>query len=231
MPRGPRDLSARQRTLPCALGPAALVAVVGLCLSLAACQSGSKGSAAPKSGTPSASGGLTINEAEPFAGLKALSQRQRQSPDTKAQTLAPPPGIEGSEVAPLADLGSDSPATASLDTVLAKFTTESTPPTPPAQTANPQALHLYVTGRAKLVDGQPGKAVTDLEAATRLDPSVPEPWRELGEAQMQLGRRTSGMASYQKAIKLGLDEPRLFDLLARDSIKSKKFDEAAKLLV
>src|SRR5204862_251726 len=123
---------------------------------------------------------------------------------------------------------------ASLETVLANFKPEPTPPappSPPAQNANPQALHLYVTGRAKLVDGQPGKAVTDLEAATRLDPSVPETWRELGEAQMQLGRRTSAMASYQKAIKLGLDEPRLFDLLARESIKSKKYEEAARLLV
>jgi tetratricopeptide (TPR) repeat protein len=178
-----------------------------------------------------ATGGLTINEAEPFAGLKALSQRQRQSPDTRAQAIAPPPGIDASEVAPLGDVGPDSPASAPLDTVLAKFQPEATAAPAAAQSANAQALHLYVTGRAKLVDGQPGKAVTDLEAATRLDPSVPEPWRELGEAQMQLGRRTSAMASYQKAIKLGLDEPRLLDLLARDSIKTKKYDEAVKLLI
>jgi hypothetical protein len=127
MPSGPRDLSAFH-PLPRALAPAVLVASVGLCLSIAACQSGSKAAGAPKVASASGSGGLTINEAEPFAGLKALSQRQRQSPDSRAQSITPPPGIDAGEVAPLKDVGPDSPATVPLDAVLAKFQPEAVPP-------------------------------------------------------------------------------------------------------
>jgi tetratricopeptide (TPR) repeat protein len=200
----------------------------GLCLALG-CQSNPKtGAARPNAARP-ASGGLRIEEAEPFAGLKALSAKQAQTPDSGAMTMPPPPGVDLADIAPM-EAGPDSPARAPLDAVLAKFSGEPAAP-PEEHTPNQQALRLYVSGRSKLQEGQAGKAVTDLEAATRLDPMAAEPWRELGEAQLALGRRTSAMASYQKAVKLGLDEPRLLDLLAREGIKGRHFDDAAKLLV
>src|SRR5262249_54016304 len=151
-------------------------------------------------------------------------------PDAAAMAMAPPPGVDPADVAPLADAGPETPARASVDVVLAKFAAEPAP-APEAHTPNQQALRLYVSGKSKLQEGQAGKAVTDLEGATRRDPLAAEPWRELGEAQLALGRRTSAMASYQKAIKLGLDEPRLLDLLARDAMKGKHFEDAATLLV
>jgi tetratricopeptide (TPR) repeat protein len=204
-----------------------LAAAAGVGLALGACQSTSKPAAG---GTKAAAsgGGLKINEAAPFAGLKALSEQQRQTPDAKALAISPPPGIDTADVAPIGD--SDANARMSVDAVLAKFQPE--PASAPAEhAANQQAIRLYVSGKAKLEDGQPGKAVTDLEAATRLDPGAAEPWCELGEAQLALGRRTSAIASYQKAVKLGLDDPRLLVLLAREAMKGRHYDDAAKLLV
>jgi tetratricopeptide (TPR) repeat protein len=170
---------------------------------------------------------------EPFSELKALAEQQHHSPDTKAQSLPPPPGIEAADIAPLKaeESGPESPAVLPLEKVLDRFKEAEAAPQRETHEPSEQALRLYVSGRAKLLDGQASKAVNDLEAATRLDPTAAEPWRELGQAQLELGRRTSAMSSFQKAVKLGLDEPRLLALLARDSIKSKRFEDAAKLLV
>src|SRR2546430_377269 len=100
------------------LGPRALLVAAGLCLVLG-CQSSQPGSAAKKT---DASGQRSI-DAEPFAGLKALSQHQHQTPDAKAKTLPPPPGIEFTDVAPLAPeaVAPDSPAALPLDAALDTF--------------------------------------------------------------------------------------------------------------
>src|SRR5690349_6775128 len=130
-----------------------LAAAAGVCLALGACQSTSKpGAAQPKA--TAGGGGLKINEAEPFAGLKALAQQQRQTPDAKALAIGPPPGIDPADVAAIGE--SDVNTRLSVDEVLAKFQPE--PANVPAEhTANQQAIRLYVSGKAKLADGQPGK--------------------------------------------------------------------------
>src|SRR5438477_11356185 len=116
---------------------AGLLGAAGLCIALAACQSTNK-PAGPRP-TAQTTGGLKIKEAEPFAGLKSLAARQAATPDSAAKTMAPPPGVDPAEVAPLTELSPDSPAMAPLDTVLAKFASEAGP-APESHTPNQQAL-------------------------------------------------------------------------------------------
>src|SRR5436190_156920 len=118
---GLRDLLAQRPAPPPAIGARLVMAMAGLCLALGACQSTKNASGpAPSKAAPTASGGLKINEAEPFAGLRAAAQRQQVTPDAKAKAMAPPPGIEPADVA-LVTEGSDAPGAAPLDSVLAKF--------------------------------------------------------------------------------------------------------------
>lgn len=91
------------------------------------------------------------------------------------------------------------------------------------------AFRLYTSGRLALKAKDAEQAATDLESAARLDPNAPEIWRSLGEAQIALGRRASGLASLRKAATLGLREPGMLFTLAREARRSNKHDQAATI--
>src|SRR3954468_1679970 len=80
---------------------AGLAAAAGLCLAIGACQTSPKPSAARPSAARTTSGGLRIDEAAPFSGLTGLAARQSQAPDLAAMAMAPPPGVDASDIAPL----------------------------------------------------------------------------------------------------------------------------------
>ncbi len=162
-----------------------------------------------------------------YGTLRALSQRQQRTPDARARTLEPPPGVDAGAVEPFTS--AETAATMPVEQALAAFASPAPQQERPAAgNQNPQAVRLYVSGRSKLLEGQAARAVTDLEAATRLDPNSPEIWRELGQAQLDLGRRTSAMVSFQRAQRLGLNDPRITVLIAREDIRARRYEEAAR---
>ncbi len=99
---------------------------------------------------------------------------------------------------------------------------------PPAMVT--QALRLYAQAREKEAGGDAAGAVTDLEQATKLDPGSAEAWRELGDAQTAAGRRLAAISSYTQACQRGLTDGRIWWILGRDALRSKKLDQAASLL-
>jgi len=168
--------------------------------------------------------------------LQAMAVRQREQPDKTAQELPPPPGVAADEVdrLPPTDLAAGSNAVLSLADVMILFqpAADATPRQREAVVAlGPQALRLYVSGRAKLLSGEAGPAVVDLESAARLDPDAPEVWRELGAAQVELSRRTAAVTSLRRAVRLGLNEAWVFVLLGRDAAKLHRFEDAARFQV
>jgi tetratricopeptide (TPR) repeat protein len=110
----------------------------------------------------------------------------------------------------------------------------SLPPIEPAGTpaATPRdqdsALRRYLAGREKLLRGDAGGASLDLRTATRLDPAAPEPWRELGEAQLLLGIRAEAVSAFTAAVERGLGEARTFEFLGRASLDRNDAASAAR---
>jgi tetratricopeptide (TPR) repeat protein len=96
---------------------------------------------------------------------------------------------------------------------------------------------LYVSGRGQLVAGQALEALPELEAVVALDETsgdadaLSQSLGLLAEAQVSAGKRSSGLASYQRATELGLGDPRVHAFLGRELLRSKRYDEAiARLL-
>jgi len=169
-----------------------------------------------------------------FATLRALEIRQEQHPDARALDAPLPPGMDESTWAaiPPDELGR---ATLSLNAALEQLgagvgaAPASTSGTP-ATVADERAVKAYVNGRAKLLDGKAAEAIIDLENAVKLDPGAPAAWRELAEAQMQLGRRSAAAQSYQRAVSLGLSEPRAHAVLGREALRARRTQDAVRHL-
>lgn len=146
------------------------------------------------------------------------------------------PSLETAGLAPLSasELAPGTPARLSLEELLS-----GTPPLAPAPTPAEQPSedsHLtsqarYAQGRQKLLEGNAADAIADFQAATRLDPTAAELWRELGQAQFATGRRTSAAASFRRAVELGLRDPQMLYTLARESARGDKPDEARSWLI
>lgn len=145
-------------------------------------------------------------------------------------------GLDAAAVSPLSpsELEAGSPARRTLREVFASATP---PPNAkagdekPSDDARLTAQLRYAQAKQKLLEGNSGDAITDLQAATRLDPTASELWRELGNAQYASGRRTSASNSFRQAVELGLREPQVMYTLARDSARSDRSDEALSLLL
>ncbi len=103
-------------------------------------------------------------------------------------------------------------------------------PEDPAAPADPRALRLYASARLQLLDGKAAAALVDLELAAKFDPSSAEIQREIAEAQLSLGRRAAAAQSYQRAVSLGLREPRAFGVLGREALRANRRAEAIKFL-
>lgn len=121
-------------------------------------------------------------------------------------------------------------AVMSLEESLARLSRPPAPEPPPEHTADDQSLKLYAKARQEAIEGKTAAAITDLEAASRLDPRSPSIWRELAEANMSLGRRSAAIDAFQKALDAGSDDPRTRWILGRESLGARRFEEAAGLL-
>lgn len=165
--------------------------------------------------------------------LAALAERQRARPDRPAQQLPAPQGVDAAAVAPLApaDLAPGSPAVLSLDEAVNALL----PPAGEAVPADagagptPESQKIYARGRAKLLDGRALDAARDLEAAVKIDPGSAQGWRELARAQRALGRRASSVASLKQAAALGIGDPEVYALLAREAMSINHAQDAAGL--
>ncbi len=188
---------------------AALVALAGGCAS-------SKRARAPVA--ESGSGPAVKPSAPALDELRRAADDQVRRPVAEATKLAPPPGLTPEIVKALR------PATGPnvripLDRAIEALAgTE--PDTPPAashvdEDAQREAMRRYVTARQKVLEGKAAEAVTDLREALRLDPGAGEAWRELAEAQLQMGSANEAADSLKKAEAAGVREPRVLELLGR----------------
>ena len=178
---------------------------------------------------------LTVNAGPSLDALRRAAALQATSPDRASPSLAIPPGLSATDAAPIPD-APGAPARLALDEVLKQFDgplpgTENLPKSElPSEDSRRQALRLYASARSRLFRGDSGGAIVDLESATRLDPMSSAPWRELGEAQLQQGKRTSAMQSFQQAVRRGCREARILWLLGRDSLRAGRPKNAAEFL-
>lgn len=182
-------------------------------------------------------------EAEDYAAIKLrllaraheFESRDAGSPQADIQ---PPAGFDASVLTRLnaAELDPASPRMTPLADVLASLAASGPNPAqgqadaagdepPPAE-----ALRLYARGRTALSLGNAAEATTALEAAARIAPDAPQIWRSLGEAQLALSRRASGLSSLRRAVALGLREPATLFQLAREARKAGRTDEAGPML-
>lgn len=147
--------------------------------------------------------------------------------------IDPPVGLDGDALRMLSEseLSATSPRMLPLADVLAQLASPAASPTlREGEGASLDALKLYGQGRMALAAGNAAEATTALEAAARIAPDSPQIWRSLGEAQLALSRRASGLSSLRKAVSLGLREPGTLFQLAREARKAGRPDEAAPML-
>lgn len=170
-----------------------------------------------------------------LARAHEFESRDASSPQADIQ---PPSGFDASVLTRLnaAELDPTSPRMTPLSEVLATLAASGPNPAradadaPGNESPPAEALRLYARGRTALSLGNAAEATTALEAAARIAPDAPQIWRSLGEAQLALSRRASGLSSLRRAVALGLREPATLFQLAREARKAGRTDEAGPML-
>lgn len=166
--------------------------------------------------------------------LERQAEREIEKPTVSVQTLPPPPGVDEAAVAELkADPSSPvfMPTDQALAAIMPIPDTIQSAPMPVDEESRLRAVRLYVSGRTKLLENDAKGAAVDLEAASKLDPSAEEVWRELGEAQLVLARRSAAMTSFQQAVALGSKNARVITALGHEALRLGRTDEATKYLL
>lgn len=135
-----------------------------------------------------------------------------------AADAPPPAGLDPDLATPINPRDPDAArATLEFDAVLRSLLEAPSPPRQDRPPASPEdrlgALRRYVAGRTRLLSGDARGAIGDFRAAIDLDPSAPEPWRELGEAQLAIGSHGEAAVSFQAAVERGLAEARALEFL------------------
>ena len=168
--------------------------------------------------------------------LRELAGAELRSPDAASERMPPPVGLTAATVAPL-----DEVAMAKARTPLAKAVAQrsSEPvvdmlPMPSddnaavvSTTDRGLALSLYASARQRLARGDSAGASRELERAARLDPSSPQIWRELGEAQIGSGDLAAGLASFRQALRRGSASSKVHITLGRAALLQRDFELAA----
>lgn len=165
-----------------------------------------------------------------IAHLESRAAGEAARPVERVKTLPPCPGVDPALVAEL-PAGEPGPARAGVDEALAAIAPAQKAQTSPAPAgadadAADRALRLYISGRYKAQGGDAKGAITDLEAASKLNPAEPEIWRELGEAQLLLGRRSAAMTSFEQAVATGSTNVRVFTVLGHESLRLRRQEAA-----
>lgn len=208
-----------------AIGRPVALALAGLSV-LGGCQSP----------TRMAEGGAARQERSALDALRARAESERLRPVAMAVDPSLFSGLDIVAISPLAESErvEGAPARLSLREVLDAATPLERPAAhgePANDDARLTAQVRYAQGRQKLLAGESNEAIADLQAATRLDPTAAELWRELGNAQYAAGRRSSAATAYKRAVDLGLRDPQVLFTLARDSARADRTDEARDLLM
>ncbi|MCC6676813.1 MAG: hypothetical protein IT436_06690 [Phycisphaerales bacterium] len=218
----------RKTLQPGLLGAAGRIGVAIAGLALAMIPPGCDRAARGPSGL-SAANETSRGTASAFDRLEQMAERELTQPVEAAKKLPPAPGVDAAAVAELPD-GGVGPARATLDEALAAIAVPEPPPSAqhpaPDEEAAERALRLYVAGRSKLQGGDGKGALADLEAASKLDPGASEIWREMGEAQLALGRRSAAMTSFQQAVATGSASARVFTALGHESLRLRRPEAA-----
>lgn len=165
---------------------------------------------------------------DPDSRLRTLSQSETKGSSWRSLDL---PAPLRHDLAPLFANTIDTDGTP-LDAVVERLAAErsamkSDPAPEPVDRT--EALRAYAEGRARLLDGDAAGAVTSLTRAAQLDAGSPEVWRELAEAQLRTGARQSSYRSFQRAVELGMSDPRSLELLGRFASERGDDAEAARL--
>ncbi len=211
-------------------------------LSLASCATPAPRSASTPDPQVSMSAPATrLDEALPFPDLPSTSAIERLRARANGQINAdlptmrsPPAWLPESMHLPAARIEE---ASATLDTVLEPIRldplfADQLEAMPEASAENrEQALRLYARGRLARANGKPAEALSAFENASKLDPGSPQVWRELGNAQMASGLRSSGIRSLQRAARLGLDDVRIWALIGLEAVRRRDADNGVRWLV
>ncbi len=204
---------------------------------LALCAGVALGSAsAPAAGSRTPAPRAQAAPADALEALREAARKELQSPGS-ATAVEPPPGVDPAAVKPIDGGSPEGPkARRTLDDVAASMKDApgleaKVPENPPAPGIAAQALRLYAQAREKLAGGDTASAITDLEQSTRLDPGSVQGWRELGDAQVAAGRRLAALSSYQQAAQRGIGDARVWWIIGRDALRSRKTDQGIALLV
>jgi tetratricopeptide (TPR) repeat protein len=174
--------------------------------------------------------------------LRELASREQDKPGEVTTDL--PPGVNAAQLQAIPDSerGPESKAGMPLGPTTAQLlaAAEAGPQSPnspsrvDAPGVSPQdrtdAMKLYASGRAKLLDRQFEQALADLDKSLQRDPTGAEAWREKADALLSLSRRSSAIAALQQAADANITDPRVYLLLARDARRAGRDDQGAKLL-
>ena len=150
--------------------------------------------------------------------------------------MQPPVGLTAAAVAPLGEVAIATARTP-LAEVVARRSSEPVVDMLPmpsdddasvvSTTDRGLALSLYASARQRLARGDSAGASRELERAARLDPSSPQIWRELGEAQIGSGDLAAGLASFRQALRRGSASSKVHITLGRAALLQRDFELAA----
>lgn len=176
---------------------------------------------------------ITATDASWEQALTALAGSQRDHPDERARRAPPPDGLPPG-LASSPDAAMDEKARLSLDEALARLTVAPAPPAadeiPPPEEDRAAALKAYLSGRAKRLAGDAAGAEADLRESVALDPGAPEPWRELGEAQLRTGNAAEAKRSFEAALERAPSDVRALEVVSRFALDRRETALAAGLL-
>ncbi len=211
----------------------ALLLVAGCALSTSSCANKPVSASAEEAGAVADS----PQDAASPRSIRELRRAAKAGSQPKSPSnLPPPPGIDATRLTPFTaqELAANPNALRSLEEVtpeLASKVSLAKANDPPADdAAKEEALRLYVSGRSALLAGDATQAQVLLTDAAGKNPAEAGVWRELGEAQMRLGRRTLAVSSFTQAARRGLDEARVWLMLGRDAVQKSDMARGAAYL-
>lgn len=139
----------------------------------------------------------TAIESPPQTRLEAVAARElRSRPRLSDAPL--PPGLSEGELTPIP--ADDDAARETVEETIAALGVEFPEPVPQVNSPNPDALRRYIAGREALLVGDLEVAERELLAATELDPSAAEPWRDIAETRNAAGDAPGATAASQEAL-------------------------------
>lgn len=219
LPHFAARLGARPRPRPRNVG--ALLMCVGLALGVA-------GAAWTVPGCASDGSVMSAADGSALEALQRQAQRESRRSRSDNDRLAPPPGLILDDLSPIAP--SDPIARRSLVEAVEQLARPVEPNEGPSEATPVDALRLYASGRAALLDGDLAVAERDLREAVELDPWSPEARSALAEAMLLRGNRIGAAAEFRAALERNPEDLRALERLGREAAALGDDERAAELL-